>query len=161
MLYKHFTKFVIRYSGYHYGITSFDKTWTQVLRRFKYCSRRVGYSRWWGSLIMVPAGNKAKRPSWVNHTTKIINHHHHICAGAPCLINSSLKTCNKKRLWYRCFPVTIMKFLETSFLGINLREVASVFLFKLFSNRSFYLMLFRFLRSSHRRCLIKMCSSSF
>ena len=32
------------------------------------CSRRVGDSRWWGSLIMVPAGNKAKRFSSVNHT---------------------------------------------------------------------------------------------
>ena len=38
--------------------------------RFKPCSRRVGDSRWWGSLTMVPAGNKAKRLSSVNHTTK-------------------------------------------------------------------------------------------
>ena len=28
---------------------------------------------------MVPAGNKAKRLSLVNHTTKTIHHHHHIC----------------------------------------------------------------------------------
>ena len=26
---------------------------------------------------MVPAGNKAKRLSWVNHTTKAIHHHLH------------------------------------------------------------------------------------
>ena len=26
---------------------------------------------------MVPAGNKAKRLLWVNHTTKTIHHHHH------------------------------------------------------------------------------------
>ena len=32
-------------------------------------------SRWWGSLAMVPAGNKAKRLSSVNHTTKTIHHH--------------------------------------------------------------------------------------
>ena len=38
------------------------------------CSRRVGNSRWWGSLTMVPAGNKAKRLSSVNHTTKTIHH---------------------------------------------------------------------------------------
>ena len=61
-------------SGYHYCTTSFIKTWTQVLRRFKSCSRRVGDSRWWGSLTMVPAENKAKRLSSVNHTTKTIHH---------------------------------------------------------------------------------------
>ena len=27
---------------------------------------------------MVPAGNKAKRLSSVNHTTKAIHHHHHL-----------------------------------------------------------------------------------
>ena len=27
---------------------------------------------------MVPAGNKAKRLSSVNHTTKTIHHHHHL-----------------------------------------------------------------------------------
>ena len=34
-------------------------------------------SRWWGSLTMVPAGNKAKHLSSVNHTTKKFHHHHH------------------------------------------------------------------------------------
>ena len=37
----------------------------------------VGDSRWKGSLTMVPARNKAKCPSPVNHTTKTIHHHHH------------------------------------------------------------------------------------
>ena len=36
-------------SGYLYWTTSFNKAWTQVLRRFKSCSRRVPDSRWWGS----------------------------------------------------------------------------------------------------------------
>ena len=53
------------------------KAWTQVLHRFKSCSRHVRDSRWWGSLTMVPAGNKAKRLLSVNHTTKTIHHHHH------------------------------------------------------------------------------------
>ena len=67
-------------SGYHYCTTStsFNKAWTQVLHRFKSCSRHVGDSRWWGSLTMVPAGNKAKRLSSVNHTTRTIHHHHHL-----------------------------------------------------------------------------------
>ena len=56
---------------------SFNKAWTQVLRRFKSCSWRVGDSRWWGSLTMVPDGNKAKRLSSVNHITKTTYHHHH------------------------------------------------------------------------------------
>ena len=47
------------YSGYHYCTTSFIKAWTQVLRRFKSFLRRVGDSRWWGSLTVGPAGNKA------------------------------------------------------------------------------------------------------
>ena len=63
-------------SGYHYCTTSFNQAWTQVLRRFKPCWQRVGDSRWWGSLTMVPAGNKAKRLSSVNHSAKTIDHHH-------------------------------------------------------------------------------------
>ena len=63
-------------SGYHHCTTSSNKAWTQVLHRFKSCSWRVGDSRWWGSLTMVPAGNKAKRLLSVNHTTKTIHHHH-------------------------------------------------------------------------------------
>ena len=60
--------------------TSFNKAWTQVLRMFKSCSRCVGDSRWWRSLTMVPAGNKAKRLSSVNHTTKTIHHHDYLSA---------------------------------------------------------------------------------
>ena len=37
------------------------------------CSQHVRDSRWWGSLTMVPAGNKTKRLSFVNHTTKTIH----------------------------------------------------------------------------------------
>ena len=36
----------------------------------------VGDLWWWGSLTMVPTGNKEKRLSSVNHTTKTIHHHH-------------------------------------------------------------------------------------
>ena len=61
-------------SGYHYCMTSFNMVSTQALRRFKSCSRHVGDSVWWGSLTMVPAGDKAKHLSSVNHTTKTINH---------------------------------------------------------------------------------------
>ena len=57
-IYKHV---VLWCNGYHYCTTSFNKAWTQVLRRFKSCSRRVGNLRWWRSLAMIPAGNKAKR----------------------------------------------------------------------------------------------------
>ena len=63
-------------SGYHYCTTSFNKAGTQVLRRLKSCLRRAGDSQWWGSLTMVPTGNRAKRLSSVNHTTKTIHHHH-------------------------------------------------------------------------------------
>ena len=61
-------------SGYHYYTISFNKDLSQVLRRFKFCWRRVRESRCWGSLSMVPAANKAKRLSSVNHTTKTIHH---------------------------------------------------------------------------------------
>ena len=60
----------------HYCTTSFNKAWTHVLRRFKSCSWPVGDSRWWGALTMVSIGNKAKRLSSANHTTKTIHHHH-------------------------------------------------------------------------------------
>ena len=56
------------------------------LHRLKSYSRRVGDSRWWRSLTIVPAGNKTKRFSLVSHTTKIIRHHtscSYIFFGAP------------------------------------------------------------------------------
>ena len=34
-------------SGYHYCTTSFNKAWSQVLRRFKSCSQHFGDSQWW------------------------------------------------------------------------------------------------------------------
>ena len=46
-------------NGYYYCTTTFSKVWTQILRRFKTCLRWVGGLRWWESLTMVPAGNKA------------------------------------------------------------------------------------------------------
>ena len=61
-------------SGYHYCTTSFNKAWTQVLCRLKSCLWCVRDSWWWGSLTIVPAGNKAKCLSSVNHTTKTIHH---------------------------------------------------------------------------------------
>ena len=64
------------WSCYYYCTTSFNKAWSQVRHRFKSCSWRVGDSRWWRSLTMAPAGNKAKRLSSVNHNTKTIHHHH-------------------------------------------------------------------------------------
>ena len=57
-------------SGYHYWLTSFNKAWAQVLRRFKSW-------QWWRSLTMASAGNRTKGFSSVNHTTKTIYHHHH------------------------------------------------------------------------------------
>ena len=50
---------------------------TNQIEDISACSRRIGDARWWGSLTMVPARNKAKRLSSVNHTTKTIHHHHH------------------------------------------------------------------------------------
>ena len=38
------------WSGYHYCTASFNKAWTQVLRRLKYCSRCVKDSKWQKSL---------------------------------------------------------------------------------------------------------------
>ena len=68
-------------SGYHFCTTLLKYFWTQVLRSFKPCSRRVGDSRWSGYLTMVPAENEAKRLSSVNYTI-IIHHHHHQCLKA-------------------------------------------------------------------------------
>ena len=77
-LYKVSNNFVTPWcNAYHYCISSFNKAWPQVLRRFKSYSQRVGDSRWWGSLKMVRAGNKVERLSSVNHTTKTIHRLHH------------------------------------------------------------------------------------
>ena len=58
--------------GYHYCTTSFK----QILNSGS-GHGQTGDSRRWGSLTTVPAGNKAKRLSLVNHTTKAVHHHHH------------------------------------------------------------------------------------
>ena len=68
---KSIPKIATCYFLIHYFTASFYKAWTQVLCRFKSWSR-AGDSRWCGSLTMIPAGNKAKRLSLVNHTKKII-----------------------------------------------------------------------------------------
>ena len=67
--YRYFRKFQTilikcfsNFTTFYNCTTSFNQAWTQVLRRFKPCSRRVGDSRWLGSLTMMPAGNKAKTP---------------------------------------------------------------------------------------------------
>ena len=67
-----------RCSGYHYCTTSFNKAWTQILRRCKSCSRYVEDSWWRGSLTIVLAGNKVKNLLSVRHTPKTINHNRQI-----------------------------------------------------------------------------------
>ena len=62
--------------GYDCCTISFNKAWTQVLRRFNSNMQHVRESWWWGSLVMVLVGNKAWCLSLVNHTTKTIHHHH-------------------------------------------------------------------------------------
>ena len=58
-------------AAYHFGsLTLFIKAWIDVLLKFKSCSQRVGDLRWWRSLTIVPAGNKAKCLSSVNHFAK-------------------------------------------------------------------------------------------
>ena len=64
-------------SGYHYCISAFIKAWTQVLDSVKSYLRRVGDSRWWGSLTVAPSGNKARHLSSFNYTTKTIHRRHH------------------------------------------------------------------------------------
>ena len=95
-----------RCGGYHYCTISFNYTWTQALRRFKPCSRRVRNSLWWGSPTMVPARNKAKRLSSVNHTTKATHHHQ----------GSSFKSNNE--LLNSSVPIR-----EDSFVPINLQSI--------------------------------------
>ena len=62
------------------------KAWTQVLRRFKSCSWRVGDSRWWGSLTMVPAENKAM--PFVGQPYHKTIHHIHVQFSLHCFFIS-------------------------------------------------------------------------
>ena len=120
--------------------TSFVKAWTQILRSFKSCQRRVGDSQCLRSLSIVSAENKTTIClSPVNHTTKTIHILYHyslstlfeivvlktfaIFSGKPVLDSlfnkvAGLKVCNfiKRRLRHRYFPINIAKFLRTSFL---------------------------------------------
>ena len=58
--------------------------WLSLLHNFIQTNSEFRFWAWsnwrfktWGSLTTVPAGNKAKRLSLVNHTTKAVHHHHH------------------------------------------------------------------------------------
>ena len=53
-------------------------------------ARRVGDSRWRGSLTMVPAGNKAKRLSSVNHTTKTIHQFNSVQISSNCIVHGQI-----------------------------------------------------------------------
>ena len=74
---RHVILNVIFWSPFY--LFNFYLGWFQVLQLTPFllsCSQRVGDSQWWGSLTMIPAGNKAKRFPPVNRTTKAIHHHH-------------------------------------------------------------------------------------
>ena len=87
---------------------------------------------------MVPAGNKAKRPSSVNHTTKTIYHHHHpekrggVCGFQPwrklCEMQQWLQILISNETALSCchrFEETIPSFL----LGENLILPFFIFLY--------------------------------
>ena len=59
------------------AVITIAQLYSTKLHRFKSCSQRVGDLPLWKSLAMVPAGNKTKRLSSVNHTIKTILHHYH------------------------------------------------------------------------------------
>ena len=80
-----YSKCVIKRSHKHNKLTV---VLTKIRRKHDR-SQRVGDSRWWEFLTVAPAGNKAKRISSANHTTKAIHHHH-------------LQLPPKKRLSYGC-----------------------------------------------------------
>ena len=101
-------------SGYHYCTTSFNWAWTQVLGRLKRWSQHVGDSGWWGSLTVVPAGNKAKHLLLVNHTTKTIYHHH-------LLNNVGSKHCLLMKFINFVIFVLVITCLRGKF-GINLQS---------------------------------------
>ena len=62
---------------------------TKTKLRFKLSPWHVTDLRWWESLTMVLAENKAKHLLSVNHTTKTIHRHHHFCLSFKmCLDNT-------------------------------------------------------------------------
>ena len=63
-----YSKCVIKRSHKHNKLTV---VLTKIRRKHDR-SQRVGDSRWWEFLTVAPAGNKAKRISSANHTTKAI-----------------------------------------------------------------------------------------
>ena len=64
-------------SRFHFCTTPINKVYTQVLRRFKSCSRRVIDWWWWESVTLIQTGNKANHLSSINHFAKTIHHHHY------------------------------------------------------------------------------------
>ena len=63
-------------SCYHYCTTSFNKSWTQVLRGFTSCLPCAGNMQWWEFPTIVPAWNRIYQLLLVNHSAKTIDHHH-------------------------------------------------------------------------------------
>ena len=138
-------------SNYHYCITSFNKVWTQVLRRFKYCLQHVGDSQWWEFLTIVPAGNKAKHPWMVDHTTQTIHFHHHhplqnfFKISAVYQINSNecggRPPTTRKQNFFKILMICPIGVEETLFAFLLLRTVVFMFIFCNFDFCSSSLML--------------------
>ena len=97
--------------------TSLNKAQTQDLHRFISCLWHIWESRWWGSLTMVPAGNKAKCLLLVNHTTKTIHHHHHLLLFEYIVKSSYFPWWNSKRYEKLIFCLSIFNLKQDNFQG--------------------------------------------
>ena len=109
---------------------------TKPERRFKPCSRRVGVSRWWESLTMVPAGNKAKGVSSVNHTTKN-NSSIHVWRYFWCCFDVSLFLRQKLCVFISACPFSLLKLLIS--FGLNMMFNGGL---KIFTETFFLLLLY-------------------
>ena len=72
-------------------------------------TRYVWDLRWWGSPTMVPAGNKAKRLSSVNHTAKTIYHHHLHHHRHHHLLLTNRQVANFRKAYYLSTDIKLSK----------------------------------------------------
>ena len=81
--------------GCYYYSSSYNKAWSQILRRFKSCSRVVGGLWWWESLNMVLLGKKTSTA----------------CFGHP-LRNSDSSSSSSSSYIYQPKPTALSIFLD-------------------------------------------------
>lgn len=109
-------------SVYHYCTTLFNKTWNQVLCRFKFCSRHVGGLQLWESHLRLSFIPEKHFITIINQSIKSLRFE---AMQFLYFVNSNYFLCHWKHRKFLIFPVQRSSFLTWNF-GILFSETTTL-----------------------------------